>query len=1353
MLWHIPTQAIPVVHHHPPPYLYSPPSPDYDGTITLTWRSSDIATGYRIYRSTHYDWGYVLIATPYLLSYTDQVSTPGYWYYMVKAYNSYGISLASNKICVEYSDEIIILSPAQTNFTKMEGYYPATYGFENEDDGTSGTDIDFIDAVDYLTTTIEASKGTHKKVLHCSNSISWQWARHYFSPLVWDGTIEFWILFGETNERHVLYIVDSAAQGITLNWHEDGNFYPKSGVNKGSYNANQWYHVRIEFDCDTDWHIWLDGVSLDGGSGYSFDSDPSPGIYQFTFGGSSGQDLWLDAIGFSWDSNYKIGDNLNEGILLDFEPNDLDYMVYQLDTNPLIEIYGDTVIPLPDYGLHTIKVEGEKNSEFYESDIREFTISPIEIISPMEKGYRRISTAYPGTFSFEEDNEGDDPGQSLYGFYQASLGFDEDANGDKPDGAFRGTYKASIGFEDEETGTRPTSFDVLEGDNCYVEIVEKVPEHLDWDYHTKVVQLYDSNGGDAQITQYFYEEQSNGAIEFWFYHTIYGWDDAKSHFRFIDTYENSKIDLFVQNEQLSYYTLGEQFITITNYPIIDKCWYHFKITFECGAGWYDDLAADHYNVYVMQEGGTEETRVIESASFKNGGTSSLDTLRFSTSENNWEFISCYDAIGYSWDENYEVGDNLQNIARWKLVEYYPLDCGAQVIASYEDHTKVLKIWDNVDTNVNLIHPFFNGSKASGTIEYWQLITEIIEVSNQRIVCIKAEDGITNLIRLRILLGKLEYYHPTQGWISIISSLKSNIWDHYRIDFETTTGNYMGLPPWRWRLLHNGIEYGPFIFESTSFQPAQLHFDTSGKHNNLISYFDAIGFSWDPSYEIGNNLDELYWAIQETAKGTIQVINVMDEHSKVAEFHHLSDSTSNDKPRMIDAILRDSGIIEYWIKVTDNQEPTYMRIQQVDYHNSVDFWIEEGKFKYFYGTIHDITNCKIDHWYHIRIQFDCGINGGDGSKDWHLWIDGVSQDNGIGYEFQGSPEKMNLIVFESYKTTSDQEKYVYIDAIGYSWDTSYNIGDNTQPCIILSFTGQDELNQMWYSLDGGEKKEIDGDTFFEKPELLGEHTIQVFGELYNGDWCQSDIRYFNIYFAPTLLCIHGYGNSGNIWVNHLMEREYFIENYGLENIIPLSYYEKDNEPPEFDGVDFNTKIQEVAERLKNYIINEYYKGSILDYLDIVCFSMGGLVARYMIKRFYPELKAEGITIEHVATLGTPHYGSYWANLKWWRDNQEAQMAIGSDFLADLNYYDDTPFSISDNGPYNDIKYSIFRGATLETLFLSDNMVSLDCARLYSNDVTIYGNCVFWGHRCYQTDHDGLFKSSRVLRDVFKEFWYN
>lgn len=105
------------------PTLYQPPSPDYDGKITLTWSSSARATGYKLYRSATYSGGYQLITTTTQLSYTDQVTSHGFWYYKVKAYNSYG-TRTSNIVSVEVpappSDPTTLIGSTQRFFPHEE---------------------------------------------------------------------------------------------------------------------------------------------------------------------------------------------------------------------------------------------------------------------------------------------------------------------------------------------------------------------------------------------------------------------------------------------------------------------------------------------------------------------------------------------------------------------------------------------------------------------------------------------------------------------------------------------------------------------------------------------------------------------------------------------------------------------------------------------------------------------------------------------------------------------------------------------------------------------------------------------------------------------------------------------------------------------------------------------------------------------------------------------------------------------------------------------------------------------------------------------------------------------------------
>jgi hypothetical protein len=106
------------------------------------------------------------------------------------------------------------------------------------------------------------------------------------------------------------------------------------------------------------------------------------------FWADSGGYYYYDAFGYSWDSDYNIGDNLNEGLLLSYDSNfDHNWTGYSLDGQSNQTILGNKTIPITSDGLHTIQVFGNDTlGDMTESEIRYFTTNAfapeISIISP-----------------------------------------------------------------------------------------------------------------------------------------------------------------------------------------------------------------------------------------------------------------------------------------------------------------------------------------------------------------------------------------------------------------------------------------------------------------------------------------------------------------------------------------------------------------------------------------------------------------------------------------------------------------------------------------------------------------------------------------------------------------------------------------------------------------------------------------------------------------------------------------------------------------------------------------------------------------------------------------------------------
>jgi len=173
------------------------------------------------------------------------------------------------------------------------------------------------------------------------------------------------------------FIIDEDTLGNYVAYVDpSGAWTPITGY---SYSDDRWFHMRFEWDCTSDtWNLWLDGVEyLTDEPFESSRTDTAVDWMMFSsFEGGNAGLYYVDAVGFSWDTNYNVGDNWNEGLLLSFKNStNLDWKGYSLDEQTNKTILGNTTIPMPSEGLHTIQVFGNDTSGTIEqSELRYFTI-------------------------------------------------------------------------------------------------------------------------------------------------------------------------------------------------------------------------------------------------------------------------------------------------------------------------------------------------------------------------------------------------------------------------------------------------------------------------------------------------------------------------------------------------------------------------------------------------------------------------------------------------------------------------------------------------------------------------------------------------------------------------------------------------------------------------------------------------------------------------------------------------------------------------------------------------------------------------------------------------------------------
>ena len=154
------------------------------------------------------------------------------------------------------NSEINIITPENKTYTKpMNGHYPATYGFENDKDGSvpygwTGSEANIIE-----------SEGDHKKVIELDNIGNNIYSADNTFNQQEHGTIEFWIRTNNAlNPPSRIRLLNSSDIGpdtrifwnkwqyrVDTTWND---MLQENSVDPmPAPSNNTWMHVKIEFEC------------------------------------------------------------------------------------------------------------------------------------------------------------------------------------------------------------------------------------------------------------------------------------------------------------------------------------------------------------------------------------------------------------------------------------------------------------------------------------------------------------------------------------------------------------------------------------------------------------------------------------------------------------------------------------------------------------------------------------------------------------------------------------------------------------------------------------------------------------------------------------------------------------------------------------------------------------------------------------------------------------------------------------------------------------------------------------------------------------------------------------------------
>ncbi|MFX1390605.1 MAG: hypothetical protein ACFE9Z_11115 [Promethearchaeota archaeon] len=752
-----------------------------------------------------------------------------------------------------------------------------------------------------------------------------------------------------------------------------------------------------------------------------------------------------------------------------------------------------------------------------------------------------------------------------------------------------GYYPATYGFETDDNYGSPEGWYLSEMTGCTAQVIKSVGDH------SKVLELHDSHPTNYVLVYQSISNDGYGSIEFWMRNSDVTYQNSLQLY----TSTNYALIFGIMQDKFKYWDGSwNEFGSPA-----DNTWYHITIDYESTEETYLELSQYHWRLWIDE---------VECGVFSFGSNGEPDKIEFGTQYGNAaSFYAYIDAVGYSWDSDYYIGDNNphgyypatygfeDNEENTDPNEWTAIEEGGQINVKdlINGHKKVVEIYDTSSSSEPEVYNVFT-PQTSGTIEYWVCSDDVSKATMFNLLDDQATSFYGGSVGTVALDEDKIRYHDATYWHDTTKTVYDNTWYHIKIEFECGTGYYKELAPKTWRFYIDGEPFGDFEFFNDINNVAQVWFYTYWGDSNYHIYLDAVGYSWDPNYEIGDNryegllldienddlsdmeytitsngnpkgpfsilgdtvipvpedgdhtitllsddieIDSVYFTTESISPpfggeefhepmegyypatygfendeentdpdewttieegGQINVKDLINGHKKVVEIY---DTSSSSEPEVYNVFTpQTSGTIEYWVCSDDVSKATMFNLLDDQatsfYGGSVGtVALDEDKIRYHDATYwHDTTKTVYDNtWYHIKIEFECGTGYYKelAPKTWRFYIDGEPFGD---FEFFNDINNVAQVWFYTY--WGDWNYHIYLDAVGYSWDSNYNNGDNRYEGILL-VDDYTEFDWIGYSYDNGPITTLDGDKVF---SLFGEdyHSIQLIRNDATGSYCCS-----------------------------------------------------------------------------------------------------------------------------------------------------------------------------------------------------------------------------------------------------------
>ncbi|KKM91317.1 hypothetical protein LCGC14_1229740, partial [marine sediment metagenome] len=352
------------------------------------------------------------------------------------------------------------------------------------------------------------------------------------------------------------------------------------------------------------------------------------------------------------------------------------------------------------------------------------------------------------------------------------------------------------------------------------------------------------------------------------------------------------------------------------------------------------------------------------------------------------------------------------------------DGGVEIVSSWQSHNKVLRLQDDATAGED---PHFHHNivqTTSGTHEFWIGTNDVTKYWE----FYTFEGGIGYINRLRISASSISYFDG--GAWNVLIAVSNNILYHVQLVWraDNTQDIYINgvLEADNVSTDDNMVSGVNRIFfkcfgDSTDY----LYLDAYGETEDTTSH-GGLGYTVDynilsqdiePILEGGYEIDNIQIG------DTLEVVNVLDGHNNVVNITGSTNFAASFDSRSLsiyDTFSQGSGTIEFWGYFYDSPY-----VNQILFNNNTQIF-HNGSFYWRYDDI-DVFMVPglFGQWVHFEIEWS--------GNDVDVYVNGTKE---LDTFWSDSDTTLTRIDFMSFDNVS-----FYVDAVGFSWDSDYDVNDN------------------------------------------------------------------------------------------------------------------------------------------------------------------------------------------------------------------------------------------------------------------------------------------------------------------------